>query len=101
MVLGWTLSLILMPMETDGEEFVYPPVGESIAPGANSVQIPPPLTTSTPMLYGPTTSSSNGFSKFFVQLPSSPLPVRKATSEELLKLSDTLTSAQDDAFCHW
>ena len=80
--------------ELGGEEFMYPLEGASIALGVNSAQVPtpPPPTTSTAMLYGPTTSSGNGFSKFFVQLPPAPPPVRKATSEELLKLSDTLTA---------
>jgi len=78
-----------------GEELIYPLVDEPIAPSAHPAQPPPPPpppTKSTPILYGPTTSSGNGFSKFFVQLPPPPPPVRKATSEELLKLSDTLTS---------
>jgi hypothetical protein len=72
-----------------GEEIA---VDESISPGAHPAQTPLPPTKSTPILYGPTMSSGNGFSKFFVQLPPPPPPVRKATSEELLKLSDTLTS---------
>lgn len=75
-----------------GEEPVFPPVDKPIAPSAHPAHGPPPPTKSTPILYGPTTSSGNGFSKFFVQLPPPPPPVRKATSEELLKLSDTLTS---------
>jgi hypothetical protein len=76
-----------------GEEIVRRPVNASIAPSAHPVQVPPPPPTmGTPMLYGPTTSSGNGFSKFFVQLPPPPPPIKKATSEELLKMSDTLLS---------
>ncbi|KIM38023.1 hypothetical protein M413DRAFT_249915 [Hebeloma cylindrosporum] len=74
------------------EEHVYSLVNDQAAPAATPVQLPTPPTTGTTTLYGPTTSTGNGFSKFFVQLPPAPPPVRKATSEELLKLSDTLTS---------